>query len=447
MMLSVHLAKNVVHLLAVVALLLTSCSTEAPPQAHDPDSQSPAKSEPTLDGWSMLGVIPGIHRTKSMTVNRPPASQSLTKSRWILETLGGLPVIKGTHLTLAIGTDGFSISDGCNSGASQGEGLHIGPSGEVSFSTAELLQTLRLCTEPAGIMDQASRYKGALREVWKYSMEGDILSLMDHDGEVLMTLIRVHPLRESSIGVAGTDWRLLPGEYEFSWERVPTISFLNDYLARIDTDCGIFISYYLTRNQNRVQFPYWDRVKVESLCVGDYGEPEFPFMRFLYNTIEYSAYEEGGERRLEMRSKRHRVIALEGLPGGRAGFSDVEWELLAFAEFDIDHTGWVKHMDTEGVLPETRTTLRFHSSGMEGETDCSSYDYVSPMGYRMYEDEDRRFSEGRLYPSVKYACVKSPEAWAQDRRYFDFLARLRWSQVFGDHLVLFDNDVRVLVFR
>ena len=76
-----------------------------------------------------------------------------------------------------------------------------------------------------------------------------------------------------------------------------------------------------------------------------------------------------------MRSKRHRVITLEGLPGGTVGLSDVEWELLAFVEFDIDHTEWVKNMEVDGALPGTRTTLSFHSSGTSGETDCASYEF------------------------------------------------------------------------
>ena len=430
---------------ALVALLLIACSTGAPPQDHEPDPQAPATSEGTPEILGRPLVALGMYPTGSPLQTHQPDSQSLTESRWILKTLGGVPIIPGTHLTFSIGTDGFSIGDGCNSGSSQGEGLRIGLDGEVSFRPAEFLQTLRLCMEPAGIMDQASRYKSALWDAQRYSIEGDILRLLDHDGEILMTLTRVHPLRRSSIDVAGANWRLLPEEYDFSWDRVPTISFLDDRLARIDTDCGMFISKYLTRKQSRIQFPYWGRVKVESPCVGDYGESEFPFMRFVYNAIEYSAYEEEGGRRLEMRSKRHRVITLEGLPRRTVGPSDVEWELLAFVEFDIDHRGWVKNMEAVGVLPETRTTFSFHSSGMGGETDCSSYDYSSQMGYEIYED--RRHSDDRLYPAVRHTCVKSPGALAQDRRYFEFLSRLSRSRVSGDHLLLYDDDDGLLVFQ
>ena len=445
MTLGVHPAKNAVHLLALVVMLLIACSTEPHTKDRGHDSQSPDGSERTLEGWDGPVVIPSMHRTESPTQTIPLDSQPLAESRWILKTLGGLLIIPGTHLTLSIGTDGFGISDGCNSGASQGKAPHVGPDGEVSFGPAGFFQTMKLCTEPVGIMDQASRYKDALWEARRYGIEGDLLSLLDHDGEVLVTLTRVHPLRKSSISVAGANWRLLPEEYGFSWDRAPTISFLDGRLARIDTDCGIFISKYRTRKQSRIQFPYWGRVKVESPCVGDYGEFEFPFMRFVYNAIEYSAYVEEGGRRLEMRSKRHRVITLEGLSRGAVGLSDVEWELLAFVEFDIDHRGWVKGMEVEGVLPETRTTLSFHSSGMSGETDCSSYDYSSPMGYEVYED--RRFSDDKLYPAVRYTCVRSPEAVAQDRRYFKFLSRMSRSRVSGDHLVLHDNDDGLLIFQ
>ena len=51
MTLRVRLAKNAVYLPALAALLLIACSSGAPPQAHDPDSQSPEESGPTLGGW------------------------------------------------------------------------------------------------------------------------------------------------------------------------------------------------------------------------------------------------------------------------------------------------------------------------------------------------------------------------------------------------------------
>ena len=379
MTVGVHMVKRAVHLLGLVALLLSACSTEVPPQDREPDSRSPAEADRTLEGWNEAAAMPGMDRTELPAQTSPADPQSLTDSRWMLKTLGGLPVIPGTNLTLTIGADGFGIFDGCNSGASRMEAPPVGPDGWLWFRPAEFVQTQKEC-EPEGIMHQAVRYKGALWKSQRYSIEGDLLSLMGYGGEVLMTLTRVHPLRKSSLDVAGTNWRLLPDEYDFSWDRVPTISFLDDSLARIDTDCGIFISYYQTRNRGRVQFPYWDRVKADSPCAGDYGESEFPFMRFVNNAIEYSAYEEESWRRLEMRNKRHGVITLEGLPRGTVGLSDVEWELLAFVEFDIDHKGWVKNMEVEGVLPGTLTTLSFHSSGMSGETDCSSYDYSSPHG-------------------------------------------------------------------
>ena len=444
MTVSVHLVKCAVHLLGLLALLLSACSTVAPPQDREPDSRSPAESDRTLAGWNEAIVMPGMDRTESPTQTSPPDPQSLTGSKWKLKTLGGLPVIPGTHLTLTIGADGFGIFDGCNSGASQIEAPPVDPDGWVWFSPTEFVETKKGC-EPEGVIYQAVRYKGALWKAQRYSIEGDLLSLMDYGGEVLMTLTRVHPLRKISVDVAGTNWRLLPDEYDFSWDRAPTISFLDDHLARIDTDCGIFISRYQTRKQNGLQFPYWDRVKVDSPCVGDYGESEFPFMRFVYNAIEYSAYEQGGGRRLEMRNNRHGIITLEGMPKGTVGLSDVEWELLAFVEFDVDHAGWVKNMDAEGVLPGTRTTLSFHSSGMSGETDCSSYDHSSPMGYEIYED--RRRSDDRLYASVRHTCVRSQAASAQERRYFGFLSRLSRSRVSGDHLILYDSDDGLLIFQ
>ena len=443
MTVSVHLTKCAVHLLGLLSLLFSACSTGVPPQDREPDSRSPTESDRTLGGWDGPVAMPGMNRTELPTQTSPPDPQSLTGSKWKLKTLGGLPVIPDTHLTLTIGVDGFGIYDGCNSGASQIEAPPVDRYGWLWFSPTEFAETLKGC--PEGIMYQAVRYKGALWKAQRYSIEGDLLTLMDYGGEVLMTLTRVHPLRKISLDVAGTNWRLLPDEYDFSWDRAPTISFLDDHLARIDTDCGVFISRYRTRKQNGLQFPYWDRVKVDSPCVGDYGESEFPFMRFVYNAIEYSAYEQGGGRRLEMRNNRHGIITLEGLPRGTVGLSDVEWELLAFVEFDVHHTGWVKNMEADGVLPGTRTTLSFHSFGMSGETDCSSYDHSGPMGYEIYED--RRRSDDRLYASVRYTCVRSQAASAQDRRYFRFLSRLSWSRVSGDHLILYDNDDRLLIFQ
>ena len=67
------------------------------------------------------------------------------------------------------------------------------------------------------------------------------------------------------------------------------------------------------------------------------------------------------------------------------------------------------------------------------------------MGYEIYED--RRRSDDRLHASVRYTCVRSQAASAQDRRYFRFLSRLSRSRVSGDHLILYDNDDRLLIFQ
>ena len=43
--------------------------------------------------------------------------------------------------------------------------------------------------------------------------------------------------------------------------------------------------------------------------------------------------------------------------------------------------------------------------------------------------------------------MRSPEALAQELRYFEFLSRLSRSRVSGDHLVLYDNDDGLLIFQ
>ena len=156
------MTKRAVHLLGLLALLFSACSTGAPPQDREPDSQSPTESDRTLEGWDGPVAMPSMNRTELPTQTSPPDPLSLTESKWILKTLGGLPIISGTHLTLTVGADGFSIYDGCNSGASQIEAPPVDPDGWMWFSPTEFLQTLMECTEPEGIMYQASRYKGAL---------------------------------------------------------------------------------------------------------------------------------------------------------------------------------------------------------------------------------------------------------------------------------------------
>ncbi len=105
----------------------------------------------------------------------------LENTTWTLTTIGGpgdtvSSLIAGTEITAIFGNGSVGGSAGCNSYGGDytvdGNRLTIGSIGSTKMH----------CTEPAGVMEQETRYLNLLSTTAEYRIEGDRLTLIDAGG-------------------------------------------------------------------------------------------------------------------------------------------------------------------------------------------------------------------------------------------------------------------------
>ncbi len=112
----------------------------------------------------------------------------LTGTNWLLSSFHTTEAISSlladTEITLMFGEDGqVTGSAGCNGYFGgytvDGENLTIGPLGA----------TMMACGEPEGVMAQETDYLAMLDSVATYSITGDTLTLLDANGQTLLTFV------------------------------------------------------------------------------------------------------------------------------------------------------------------------------------------------------------------------------------------------------------------
>ena len=407
---------KLVTCLLCALLVLAGCDGDGPmPTASDVPTPSPVPAVPSPDG-----------------------------PLWILNTLDGSPVLEDAIPTLVVDGNRYWGRDGCNSivGKSHDEALIAKPDGSIRFGPYGGTD-MGCITE--GVEAQAERYGKALLDSRRYRLDDDRLELFDGMGLVRLAFMRNPPIPGRPVAVVGTRWLFLPGESEVGGEDEFTIEFLDKRLVVVNTLCGSYVLRYRTRGQNEVGFELPNQVEFETPCLGDYGEWWDPAVITLFELREYAGYEEGGEAHLIMRTYLGRAGILKSIPAHGDELFDGEWVLWAFGEFEITYLGVILGMETAGVLQGTNITASFRPDGIRGGTGCGSYDYSREGGPMIRADG--AISTDKLVSSVNYLCMGSPQAFSQDRRYFETLRRLEGFHVSGSFLILYADDDHHLIFR
>ena len=108
-------------------------------------------------------------------------SQDLAGTNWEVTAYNNgkqavIGVLEGTTLTASFGKDGsMSGNSGCNDFNGpykiDGDQITIGP----------LASTMKMCSDPAGVMDQEAQYLAALQSAANYQIEGNVLQLRTKD--------------------------------------------------------------------------------------------------------------------------------------------------------------------------------------------------------------------------------------------------------------------------
>jgi len=108
-------------------------------------------------------------------------SQDLAGTTWQVTAYNNgnqavIGVVEGTTLTASFGKDGsMSGNSGCNDFNGpykiDGDQITIGP----------LASTMKMCSDPAGVMEQEVQYLAALQSAANYQIEGNVLQLRTKD--------------------------------------------------------------------------------------------------------------------------------------------------------------------------------------------------------------------------------------------------------------------------
>ena len=247
---------------------------------------------------------------------------------WVLDSMNGSPVIAGTRLTLSIGENRYGGSDGCNRFTGRlhegdGDVPAIADDGSIAF--AQPGTTLVLCSRPKGIMTQADVYLQTLSRGRSIRIQGDLLEILDQDGEVRLVFVNRAPLYGSSEDLTGTAWRLLSDRPETIGVNAPTLAFWSDgFLGGTASYYGYVAEYgkYGTHPIVRsISLTGSDDIHPNRVL----GPRYLRFIKDLSNTSGHSVYQEGGDRRLRIRTDRGDALDFEELRPVVDSISGAEW--------------------------------------------------------------------------------------------------------------------------
>lgn len=105
----------------------------------------------------------------------------LDGTAWEIARLDGAGPIAETSITLVFEEDGIRGNAGCNSYFGS---YVLGNDGSIQIS--DVGSTEMACLDPAGLMDQESRYLGFLNIVAKAVLQGDQLILQSASGQDIL---------------------------------------------------------------------------------------------------------------------------------------------------------------------------------------------------------------------------------------------------------------------
>jgi heat shock protein HslJ len=116
----------------------------------------------------------------------------------------GQELLEDTAITLKITDEEFSGSSGCN--------LYFAkyisqPNHRIEID--EVANTAMGCYEPAGILEQEEEYLGTIQKATSYRLDGEILFILDKQGNILLQYRLLPEFEANPDGLIGKTWRLI----------------------------------------------------------------------------------------------------------------------------------------------------------------------------------------------------------------------------------------------
>lgn len=375
-----------------------------------------------LTGASLLVIVVAAIVTAGCTAgtSTPGAVVGLTGTPWTLDSyLAGngtlVPVLPGTEVTAAFGPDGkVTGSAGCNGYG--GDYLLNG----TTLSVSSIAQTLKLCTEPEGIMDQEARFIDLLGSAAGCRTENDRLIITDAEGTDLLVFVKE---AEPAV-LAGTSWTLasLAGE---NGTMIPVLAGTT-VTAAFDAEgnlggsagCNHYGAGYTVDGANLAIEP---AVRTEMYCSEPPGimDQEDRYLALLTEVASY-------------RVEDNRLVLT-----GHNGTDILVFEpVLRTPDLPLAGTDWVLEAYSTGsdavssVIAGTTVTAKFAADGsVTGNAGCNHYG-------GSYSLDGANLSVSSLYSTLMYC--ETPGVMEQEETFMGHLANVSSYRVDGDRLTLTD---------
>jgi heat shock protein HslJ len=381
------------------------------------------------------------------STSAPGSVSGLTGVAWSLDSYLDendtlVPILPGTEVTAAFGPDGkVTGSAGCN-----GYGGDYRLDG-TALSISSLVQTLKLCTEPEGIMDQEARFMELLGSATGYRLENDRLILTDAEGATVLVFTEKMP-----VALPGSSWRLASIVDE-NGTMTPVLAGTSVTLA-FDADgrlggsagCNSYGADYTVDGVNlRIEPP----IRTEMYCSEPPGlmDQEDRYLAHLVNASSYRVERvtaDGGRLSLDAtissRTENDRLILTD------ANGTDI----LIFApvartpDLPLVGTDWVLDGYSTGgdavssVLAGTTITANFAADGnVTGNAGCNHYG-------GSYSLDGTNLSVSSVFSTLMYC--ETPGVMEQEAGYLGHLANVSSYRVEGDRLILTDAAGTDLLF-
>ena len=195
--------------------------------------------------------------------------------------------------------------DGCNEfGGRAEDGTPVArPDGD--FVAPLTYWTLVLCKVPAGIMEQADRYRELLQGGGSYRVLDDRLEILGITGETRLVFARQKPLEGRPVELVGTAWKQVVGDGAIGEVQAATVAFVDDHLAVGMTACRGYTAY-CRESDGRLGFPATSMTEYGASppCAGESRSQEGQFTDDLSQAIEYAISEDEETSRLRVQTSR-----------------------------------------------------------------------------------------------------------------------------------------------
>ena len=402
--------------LTLIALLLAGCAG--------------APADPTIT----VTPIPG---TAAPTSISPTTTSALDGTAWVLTSLNGDSLVKGTNITLDFAEGRLGGFAGCNGYGGGGNGGRYIATDDGVLTIPQIAVTVQLCPTPEGVMEQETAFISALRDAVAYRSMEDRLEIHDSAGETTLVFARNEESAMDPRDLVGTKWRLLSRNGNSPLEgSTITLAFHNAYRVGGHAGCRGYIATYEASGDD-IKFPVLGMTGSSEKCSEASLVQEGAYTTSLEWATGYRLGEAclptGPEGQLEILTARGEVLLFGQLPEAADASLEGTWAFTAFVE----------EMSTPALIPsaqlaETEITATFEDGTVSGSAGCNTYSAAYTLDESLLSIETPAATE--------MGCLSPEGVMDQEGRYLSALSAVTAYQICGSQFWLETGDGRGLVF-